>query len=76
MSKADEHHLLVGLKKEKVVSPKKRALKKAVDEVREGGEKRESSSEFYYVFDVDYSFPSKRGHKKIMGTRVPKLGHY
>lgn len=44
----DEHHLLVGLKDDKVTSPKKtpekRAMKKAVEEVSEG-EKIDSSSE-------------------------------
>lgn len=68
----DGYHLLVGLKDEKVVFPKKilkkRASKKIVEEVAEGGEKSESSYKFDDVFDVDCVVPSPRSHK-IKGTR-------
>lgn len=68
----DEHHLLVGLKEEKVASPKKTPEKKVVKkedkEVDEwGGEKIKSSSELNDVFNVDYSAPPTKGRKKSRG---------
>lgn len=53
----DKHHLLVGLKMEKVLSPKKtlenRVFKKDVEEVAEGGEKSKFFSEFDDIFNAD-----------------------
>lgn len=61
----DDHHLLVRLEEEQKVPPKKTPLKlvakKVVEEVGQGREKTESSSEFEDVFDVNNSPLFPRG---------------
>lgn len=44
--------------------------KKAVQEVSEGSEKTEFSSEFEDVVDVDYLTSLRRGHKKAKGAHI------
>lgn len=73
----DDHHLLIRLKDDKVVSPKKttekRASKKAVKEVG-AGEKNDLSSRFDDVFDVNFSIPSPRNVRRSLILSPKFLG--
>lgn len=74
-ARMDEHHHLVGLKDDKMVSAKKtpeeRASKKAVEEVSVG-EKTNSSFEFVDVFDVE-SLPHGLRNLRRSLSRIPKF---
>lgn len=78
ISTVDEHHLLVCLEEEHKVTHKKPSLKsvakKAIGEVRQVTEKTEFSSKFEDVFDMDYSAPLPKSHKKARGHLSAQVG--
>lgn len=55
----------------------KRAVKDAVEELCQGSENTETSSEFEDVFDVDYFAHRQRVVRKLSGLELPSIrDHY